>query len=90
MAWNLCCHKHHEWNFLRRKAGGGANRRAPHQPSMLAAAAGGPPDQAKMMEIMRRYGLPPAGGLKPQDKVGSVLPVSVLYRRLNCWQLHFG
>jgi quercetin dioxygenase-like cupin family protein len=29
---------------------------------VLAAAAGGPPDQAKMMEIMRRYGLTPAVG----------------------------
>ena len=27
---------------------------------VLAASAGGPPDQAKMMEIMRRYGLTPA------------------------------
>jgi quercetin dioxygenase-like cupin family protein len=29
---------------------------------VLAAAAGGPPDQAKMIEIMRRYGLTPAVG----------------------------
>jgi hypothetical protein len=29
---------------------------------VLSAAAGGPPDQAKMMEIMRRYGLTPAVG----------------------------
>jgi quercetin dioxygenase-like cupin family protein len=29
---------------------------------VLAAAAGGPPDQAKMMEIMRRYGLTPTVG----------------------------
>lgn len=27
---------------------------------VLTAAGGGPPDQAKMMEIMRRYGLTPA------------------------------
>ena len=26
----------------------------------MAAAAGGPPDQARMMDIMRRYGLTPA------------------------------
>ena len=26
----------------------------------MAAAAGGPPDQARMVEIMRRYGLTPA------------------------------
>jgi len=28
---------------------------------VLEAASGGPPDQAKMMEIMRRHGLRPAG-----------------------------
>ena len=49
MASNLCCRKHHEWNFLRGNKDGGASRRAPHQPGMLAAADG-TPDQAKMME----------------------------------------
>ena len=54
---------------------------------VLAAAAGGPPDQAKMMNAALRPNA--RSGLNPQDKVGCVIPVSVRYRRLKCWQLYF-